>query len=696
MDNSSPRFCVRCGNPVQSGQGFCGKCGMRQESSDEQKDKRPKKKNKRVWIWSGVTAFVLLIAVAAIIVLATGKKSRTLMVYMIGSDLESDGSAASLDINEMKDARYDAEDVKVVIYTGGAKRWTLEEISSDENAIFEVSEGKLNKVQTYAKDTMTNPQNLVDFINYAYDNYPADLYDLVLWDHGGGPVYGYGSDENSLFGSPMSIPTLTKALADTKLVESGRKFDLIGFDACLMGSAEVAKALAPYGDYLVASEEVEPGDGWSYEFLSDFKDGKAGNTEELGRGIIDHYISYYDNKGRDYDLSLAMIDLKKVGNLTNSIDSLFSKVKDEINAQNYSQYSRTMTREKVYGYNGRDNKSYDLVDLMDLCGSLKESHSDEVDEIENDLKSAVLYSKSNMGNTNGLSLYFLNFNKKEADKMMAKYKDVAFSEKYYDFLDKYRGFVVGDRKVSRALYTDLEEEEKDGAIEIELTDELRDNYQSGEIIIFRKLGENKFMPVYRSSEVELDGNKLKATTYDLQFVIEVTKGGEKDYGWSFMYEKERTDEYADYATFGVLSYEDSNSIIGMSPKNYEMYIRIPKGSKEAEIRDIRVSSDTDLASKINLDPEKIMAIDFLSGAYKLYNDAGELDYNMNSYGTLYGTGVNVRGGDNYRIKLAGLDFDFGDIYEGEFSNRVADYYASFVVHDTQGDAHRLNLVHINK
>lgn len=696
MDNSSPRFCVRCGNPVQSGQGFCGKCGMRQESSDEQKDKRPKKKNKRVWVWSGVTALVLLIAVAVIIVLATGKKSRTLMVYMIGSDLESDGSAASLDINEMKDARYDAEDVKVVIYTGGAKRWTLEEISPDENAIFEVSEGKLNKVQTYAKDTMTNPQNLVDFINYAYDNYPADLYDLVLWDHGGGPVYGYGSDENSLFGSPMSIPTLTKALADTKLVESGRKFDLIGFDACLMGSAEVAKALAPYGDYLVASEEVEPGDGWSYEFLSDFKDGKVGNTEELGKGIIDHYISYYDNKGRDYDLSLALIDLKKVGNLTNSIDSLFSKVKDEINAQNYSQYSRTMTREKVYGYNGRDNKSYDLVDLMDLCGSLKESHSDEVDGIENDLKSAVLYSKSNMDNTNGLSLYFLNFNKKEADKMMAKYKDVAFSEKYYDFLDKYRGFVVGDRKVSRALYTDLEEEEKDGAIEIELTDELRDNYQSGEIIIFRKLGENKFMPVYRSSEVELDGNKLKATTYDLQFVIEVTKGDEKDYGWSFMYEKERTDEYADYATFGVLSYEDSNSIIGMSPKNYEMYIRIPKGSKEAEIRDIRVSSDTDLASKINLDPEKIMAIDFLSGAYKLYNDAGELDYNMNSYGTLYGTGVNVRGGDNYRIKLAGLDFDFGDIYEGEFSNGVADYYASFVVHDTQGDAHRLNLVHINK
>ena len=107
MDNSLPKFCMRCGNPVQSGQSFCGKCGTRQSSNGEQKNKQSKRGKKFIWIWSGVTAFVLLIAVVVIIVLATGKKSRTRMVYMIGSDLESDGSAASLDINEMKDARYD-------------------------------------------------------------------------------------------------------------------------------------------------------------------------------------------------------------------------------------------------------------------------------------------------------------------------------------------------------------------------------------------------------------------------------------------------------------------------------------------------------------------------------------------------------------------------------------------------------------
>ena len=580
-----------------------------------------------------------------------------------------------------------------MIYTGGTKKWALSEISAEENAIFEVVDGNINKVQTYDKRTMTNPQNVVDFIDFAYENYPADLYDIVFWDHGGGPILGYGLDENSLTGAPMKVTALAKALAETKLVTSGKRFDLIGFDACLMGSAEVAKAMSPYGDYMVASEEVEPGDGWNYSFLNDLgEERKAKNTEELGRSIIDNYSSYYENYSYDVDTSLSLIDLKKVNELADSVDELFSSVKDEITVQTFSQYSRLMTREQVYGYTGRDSESYDLVDLIDLCGSLQNEYGDKVDKIRSDFNDIVLYSKSNMNNTNGLSVYFLNFNKAGAERMLINYKDVAFSEGYYEFLMKYKNFVTGDRMVSKAIYRDLNEEKVDGKIEIELPDELRDNYQSGEIIIFRKLGDNKFMPVYRSSEVELVGNKLKVTSNNLQFVIEVTGEEGIEYGWSGMAEKERTDEYADYVTFGVLYYNDDSSL-GFSPKSYEMYIRVPKGSNEAQVRDIRVGSSTDLASKMSFAPDKIKFIDFTVGAYKLYNEAGELDYNMESHGVLYGTEANIEGGDEYKIKLVGLDYDFGNIYNGEFQS-VDDYYAGFIVHDTQGDSHRLNLIHI--
>ncbi|MBR3236754.1 zinc-ribbon domain-containing protein [Candidatus Saccharibacteria bacterium] len=702
-------FCVKCGKPLQPGQNFCANCGFKLTDSVTNSSNpmlqqnvpvmQPvKKMKKKFWIWFSVgTAVVLalIIGVAVAVMLNTKAKDRTIMVYMIGSNLESEGAAASLDINEMKGSSFDGEHTKILLYTGGSEKWALDEISPDENAIFEVADGQINKVKVYEKSLMTEPQNVVDFVNFAYENYSADLYDLIFWDHGGGPIFGYGQDGNSLLGKAMKIPALTKALAETELVTSGKKFDLIGFDACLMGSAEVAKAFSKYGDYMIASEEVEPGNGWSYGFLNALgKENPVKDTKELGQEIIDQYIDSYKDYAYDVDLSMALIDLKKIDQLVNSMDELFSEVKDGITEQSFSQYSRLMTRDKVYGYAGRDNRSYDLVDLVDLCESLRDEYGDKVDKIRNDFDDIVLYNKSNMDNANGLSVYFLNYNKKEAEKMLVDYKDVALSDEYYNFLIKYKGFVAGDRRVSRAIYDNLDEKEVDGGIEIELPDELRDNYQSGEIIIFRKLGDNKYMPVYRSSEVGLSGNMLRATTYNLQFVIEATSDEGTEYGWAVMYEKERTADYADYVTLGVLWYEDGSNL-GIKPKSYEMHIRVPKGETEAQVRDIRVRSDNELASKMSFDPEKINIIDFTIGAYKLFDDAGKLDYNMESHGTLYGTSVNLKKNDKYRIKLVGLDFDFGNMYDGEFDS-LDDYYAGFIVHDTQGDSHRLNLVHINK
>lgn len=707
---------------MQIGQNFCTNCGTPRVPQMPQAQQapqtphtqqasqipqmptniaQPKSNKNKVKLWLAICAPLVLIIVAATaiaITLGSAGKDRTIMVYMIGSDLESQSAAASLDITEMTEANFDPEHTKLLVYTGGTKKWALDEVNPEENAIFEIVGGTINKIQSYEKSLMTNPDNLTSFINYAYENYPADYYDLVLWDHGGGPIFGYGVDENSLSGTPMKMTSLADALSRTSLISNGKKFELIGFDACLMGSMEVAKMLSGYSDYMIASEEVEPGDGWDYGFLDNLgKDSKAQTSEELAKSVIDQYMSSYDDYWYDVDLSMSLIDLKEIGPLIDSVDSLFSTVKDEITSQTFSQYSRTMTRDKVYGYSGRDSESYDLVDLMDLCQSLENTHTSEVSKIEQSLKNAVKYNRSNIDNTNGLSVYFLNYNKQAAEQMLSKYKEVSFSEKYYDFLTKYKNFVTGDRKVTKSIYSNLSEKKAaDDAIEIELPEELRDNYQSGEIVIFRKLGDNAFMPVYRSSEVELSGDKLRATTYNLQFVVEVYKAdGSVEYGWSAMFEKERTPSYADYVSFGILGYND-DSPLGFSMKNHETHIRIMADSNEGQVRDIRVESesDTGLASKMSFDPNKISFIDFMAGTYKLFNDSGELDYNFESHGVLYGSEASIEKGDTYKVKLVDLDYDFGDIYDGRFKN-TKDYYAEFIVHDTQGDSHQLNLVHID-
>ena len=104
---------------------------------------------------------------------------------------------------------------------------------------------------------MSNPEALCDFINFATENFPADRYQLVFWNHGGGTIGGFGVDE-------VSGNTQTLYQIDQALTQAGVKFDYIGFDACLMATIETAFMLEKHADYLIASEESEPGYGWYY------------------------------------------------------------------------------------------------------------------------------------------------------------------------------------------------------------------------------------------------------------------------------------------------------------------------------------------------------------------------------------------------------------------------------------------------
>ena len=177
MDNQSG-FCAKCGKPLQSGQNFCASCGfqqnnfatnvvvpatqqnvsvMQQNTTLMQQPVTQKKSKKKLWVGLsvGVVAVLcLIVGVVVAVISSTRIKDRMIMVYMVGSDLESEAAAASLDINEMKDANFDQEHTKVLIYTGGTKKWALDEISPDENAIFEVVDGGINKVQVYDKKSI--------------------------------------------------------------------------------------------------------------------------------------------------------------------------------------------------------------------------------------------------------------------------------------------------------------------------------------------------------------------------------------------------------------------------------------------------------------------------------------------------------------------------------------------------------------
>ena len=214
-------------------------------------------------------------------------KKLTFLVYMTGSDLETKYGTASNDLIEMSQADVDYDNYGLLVFTGGAGSWK-ESIPSNQNSLIDMSGGINNIVaRTDEPMNMGYHKTLSEFINYCTDRYPSDEYALIIWDHGGGPVWGCCADEIFDYDS-LTLQEAKKAM-DTTIFKN-RQLLFVGFDACLMGSIEVATAWKDYAKYMIGSEETVPGKGWNYNFLS-----SIANKEDIDicKNIIDQYSSYY-------------------------------------------------------------------------------------------------------------------------------------------------------------------------------------------------------------------------------------------------------------------------------------------------------------------------------------------------------------------------------------------------------------------
>ncbi len=199
--------------------------------------------------------------------IAAKTPTRTVLVYMVGSDLESKHGAATADINEMLKVGSN-QNLNIVITTGGANKDGWREVKrflipKGTKTITSIKE--LTQLADLGDKNMGDSDTLREFLDWGIKTYKADKYSLVFWDHGGGAVGGngtVGNDENKE-GNALSLPEIKTAINSvTTLYKT--KFDLIGFDTCLMATVETASMLVPYADYMVASEELEPGTGWNY------------------------------------------------------------------------------------------------------------------------------------------------------------------------------------------------------------------------------------------------------------------------------------------------------------------------------------------------------------------------------------------------------------------------------------------------
>lgn len=175
---------------------------------------------------------------------------------------------------------------------------------------------------------MGNYQNLIGFVAWGVNNYPAKKYVLDIWNHGSGwkkskrSSRGISYDDQS--GTHISTPELGKVMAAVH--ESiGKKLDILLMDACLMQMAEVNYEIKDYVRYCVASEETAPGDGYAYDlFLGPLSENTSMNGYDLAKIMVQSHAAYYSNAGETSTQSA--IDLERLENFTNKFDSLCAKM----------------------------------------------------------------------------------------------------------------------------------------------------------------------------------------------------------------------------------------------------------------------------------------------------------------------------------------------------------------------------------
>ena len=78
----------------------------------------------------------------------------------------------------------------------------------------------------------------------------------------------------------------------TNRTQGGKaKLDVLGFDACLMGAAEVVSALGKYAHVFVGSQELVPGHGWDYTALAVLVEQPTSTPEQLARSLADGFLA---------------------------------------------------------------------------------------------------------------------------------------------------------------------------------------------------------------------------------------------------------------------------------------------------------------------------------------------------------------------------------------------------------------------
>lgn len=354
------------------------------------------------------------------------KANTTILIYMCGSNLESDYAdqnqgLASGDISEILSVNGQPSDVNIVIETGGSQKWSSTHgINSNKLGRYHIENKKLVKDSELAKANMGLTSTFQSFLEYGLTNFPAEKTGVILWNHGGA-MSGACADEN--YNDDALLNGEVKAALSGAFSKLNRteKLEWIGYDCCLMQVQDVAETNSQYFNYMVASQESESGYGWDYDNWVDDLYAKK-STEQILTTIVDSFIednggpniSSYEEDGETYDAdqTLSWLKLSNMSSYKTAFENLATQLKNKITSSNKSNWNSLVKSAKCFGGDGYYS-TFGVVDVKDFVNKLAANNTFKPDvtytnAVLTALNNLVGYSvaQRGAGNAYGLSLYY--------------------------------------------------------------------------------------------------------------------------------------------------------------------------------------------------------------------------------------------------------------------------------------------------
>jgi hypothetical protein len=330
----------------------------------------------------------------------------TFMVYMAGNNSLSD--VAGSDLDEMRQVG-SSPDVQVLAFIKQANTRQAQRIRVGKDGLDEVAE-QLGDVDS------GDPQTVIDFIRWGVESAPAEKYAVILWNHGGGwtpddldQLYSQARLDSGVTRNELNrranqhvarlffTTTIEKILAqptegqrqicnddgsghslDTlelgRVIELaasaiGHRIDLLGMDACLMSTLEVAYQVRSNVDVIVGSEDLEPGAGWCYDqILNRLSANPDLTARELGTTVVEQYVEFFRTRPSEWPVTQVAMDTQHVNAFSSSVDALTGSLSPRL-ASDWPVVLKAQSRSVRF--------EMELLDLMTFCGNLSANETDK-------------------------------------------------------------------------------------------------------------------------------------------------------------------------------------------------------------------------------------------------------------------------------------------------------------------------------